>query len=235
MVNFDVIKLSQTNCYLLKAEEGYLLIDCGNKYDKQVFLNSIRKREIVLTDIRYLFLTHHHNDHCGLLTFLTSANPKIQVIMSKKCATYLKIGTHFRHIHEHYSNLPLRLIISTYSRLNKSFSESFEPYVSRSEDILIEGDNATFLPELGINGQILLTPGHTEDSISLITENAAFVGDATRNMLNFTGSPHQPILLYDLDVCRKSWHKITCAESNLICPAHGSPFRAEKIKALLKR
>lgn len=229
MVNLDGIKLAQTNCYLLKTKEGYLLIDCGNQVNRQVFLASIRKQNIALTDIHYLFLTHHHNDHCGLLPFLIAANPDITVIMSKTCADYLKTGHHFPSIHEHYANPGLHLLIGLFARFNKHFSERFTPYSSRPQDRLIEGDNDTLLPELGINGKILYTPGHTLDSISLVTEQIAFVGDAARNLLNFTGTPYQPILLYDLEACYRSWDKLLQEGVKTIYPAHGKPFRADKL------
>lgn len=229
MVNFHSMSLSQTSCYLLKAKDGYLLIDCGNLHDKKAFLNNIRKFGIAITDIRYLFLTHHHNDHCGLITFLISANPKIQVIMSRKCSEYLKTGNHFKHINEHYSNTMLRHIVNTYSRLRKH-SESFDPYFRRDEDIILDYDNDIILPELGIDGKILFVPGHTEDSISIVADKAAFVGDTARNMMNFTGTPYQPILLYDLEACYKSWNKLIEAGAKIIYPGHGSPFIAENIQ-----
>ena len=231
MVNFHSMSLSQTSCYLLKAKDGHLLIDCGNLYDKKAFLSNIRKFGIAITDINYLFLTHHHNDHCGLLTFLLSVNPKIQVIMSRKCSEYLKAGSHFKHINEHYSNNMLRHIISAYSKLGKH-SESFDPYFKRDEDLIIDCDNDIILPELGIDGKILFVQGHTKDSISIVLGNVAFVGDAARNMMNFTGTPYQPILLYDLEECYKSWNKLIEAGAKIIYPAHGRPFTAEKLKLL---
>lgn len=228
MVTFDVIRLAQTNCYLLEAKDGYLLIDCGSLSDKQAFLKSIRKRGIALTDIHYLFLTHHHADHCGLVAFLIAANPQMQVIMSHLCAGYLKTGKHFQHPNEHYANPALGRIVDTYSKFNRNLSNSFTPFYSRSEDIHIESDNDTLLPELGIQGKILLTPGHTEDSISMVTDKFAFVGDAARNTLNFTGTPYQPMLLYDLEVCYRSWDKLLAEGAKTILPAHGKPFQADK-------
>jgi glyoxylase-like metal-dependent hydrolase (beta-lactamase superfamily II) len=77
-----------TNCYLLKTASGFLLIDCGNENDRKTFLNKLKQLHISLKDINYLLITHHHNDHCGLLNFITSENPAIKVIMSSKCAGF---------------------------------------------------------------------------------------------------------------------------------------------------
>lgn len=236
MLNFETISLSQTNCYLLKAGNGYLLVDCGNAYDKEIFLSSLSKLGIDPTDIRYLFLTHHHSDHCGLLEWLLSANPQMGVVMSKKCAEYLKTGAHCKNKNERYSNPALGLIVGTYSRFSKTpLNETFASYFARSEDIVVECDNDTVFSDMNIDGRILFTPGHTEDSISIIADHVAFVGDAARNILNLTGTPYQPILIYDLEACHESWNKLINEGARLICPAHGKPFRAERISRLLNK
>ncbi len=232
MLSNRAITLSQTNCYLLKANDGYLLIDCGNASDKQSFLSNLGKLGIALADISHLFLTHHHNDHSGLLHFMISANPKIQVIMSSKCAEYLKTGTHYKHRDEKYSNHALRLMLKIYSCLNRDWSENFVPYFTRGSDIILDQDNDYILSELGVDGRILLTPGHTDDSISIVTNKAAFVGDAARNMLNFTGTPYHPILLYDLAACYESWVKLINTGVSTIYPSHGKPFDSERLKIL---
>lgn len=64
------LKLSATNCYLLKIENGYLLVDTGYESDLTVFEQELHKNSINIKDINYLFLTHHHNDHSGLVNFL---------------------------------------------------------------------------------------------------------------------------------------------------------------------
>lgn len=48
MQNFEIITLSQTNCYFLKCKNGYLLIDCGNIYNQHVFITSINRLGIKL-------------------------------------------------------------------------------------------------------------------------------------------------------------------------------------------
>lgn len=229
MLNWHRIKLSQTNCYILKAKDGFMLVDCGNAHDKETFLKSIQALGIAIADIRYLFLTHHHNDHVGLLNDLVSMNPNVIVILSEKCASYLKTGRHYNHPKQRYANARLRLVVEMFAKLNGGFSLEFPPYVVRSQDIVIPEDNDTLLPELGIQGKILGTPGHTDDSISLVVGDVAFVGDAVRNLLHVLGAPYLPFLFYDLETCYASWLKIT-AEAKMICPAHGKSFEAEKLR-----
>lgn len=235
MLDFRTIVLSQTNSYLLKLKYGFLLIDCGNVRDKDSFLKILGSLGTTLKDIRYLFLTHHHNDHCGLMKYLTSENPSVQVIMSRKCAEYMETGIHFKHNSEKYSNSALRMIVGTYSKFCKNWSDKFTPYYRREHDIIIERDDDNTLPQLGIDGKIILTPGHTEDSISLIAGYNAFVGDAARNMLNFTGMPYYPILYYDAEKCRECWRKLAESGVKTIFPAHGRPFNIGKLMPLINK
>lgn len=228
------IRLSQTNCYLLQAKGSFLLIDCGNAHDKQTFLNSLRALGIAITEIRYLFITHHHNDHTGLINDLVSLNPDITVILSEKCAAYLKTGRHHNHPTQRYASPLLRLIVGMFTKLNKGFSE-FTNYVTRSQDIVVQEDNDTFFPELGIPGRILFTPGHTEDSISLVVGEIAFVGDAARNSLNILGAPYHPFILNDLESCYASWSILIAAGAKTICPAHGKPFEVKPIMNIKSR
>ena len=233
MFNWHRITLSQTNCYILKAKDGFMLVDCGNAHDKETFLKSIQALGVDIAEMRYLFLTHHHNDHVGLLNDLVSMNPNVKVILSKKCAAYLEAGRHYNHPKQKYAHSMLRLVVEIFAKLNGGFSEEFTPYVVRSQDIVIPEDNDTLLPELGIQGKILGTPGHTEDSISLIMGDVAFVGDAVRNLVPALGAAYLPFLLYDPETCYASWLKIT-AETKMICPAHGKCFEAEKLRKRLR-
>lgn len=227
MSDWHRITLSQTNCYLLKVKDGFMLVDCGNAHDKKTFLNTIQTLGIAMTDIRYLFLTHHHNDHCGLLHELVSKNPEIKVILSEKCAAYLRVGTHQKHIKQRYASRMLELVVGIFVKLNRDFSEEFTPYVTRSNDVVVK-ENDVLPPDMGIQGKILRTPGHTEDSISLVIRDVAFVGDAARNVLNGLGASYLPILMYDREICYSSWLKIA-AEAKTICPAHGKCFGTDEL------
>jgi len=229
MVECTAIILSGSGCYLLKGRNGFILIDCGSRNDMDRLMKKLKQNGIKPEDIHYLFLTHHHSDHCGLLNLLTVINPRIKIIMSGKCSEYLQSGKHFSHMDERYASQALRIIAGTYLKLAKNNSTGFTPYIPQEADIIINEDSESILPKLGIQGSILMTPGHTEDSISLVTGGSAFVGDAARNLLNFTGAPYEPILLYDREACRKSWRKLLSTGAETIYPGHGRPFEAKRL------
>ena len=224
-----VIKLSVTSCYLLKGKNGYLLIDCGNERDKKQFLCALNKLALSPADIFCFLLTHHHNDHCGLLHLLCTCNPDMIVIMSEKCSEYLKTGYHHHPENEHFSNPRLKVLTKLFSCVSGGMSENFQPYYVRTTDKIIKEEDNTILSDLGLEGKLILTPGHTEDSLSLVCGSDAFVGDAARNMLNFTGSAYLPLLLYSEKECYNSWKRLIKENVKLLYPGHGKPFHVNTI------
>lgn len=69
-----------------------------------------------------------------------------------------------------------------------------------------------FLASCGIPGAIISTPGHTNDSISLILDNGdTFVGDLY---------PQNQVPLYNNPVLTNSWQKLQDNGASLIHFAH---------------
>ena len=97
---------------------------------------------------------------------------------------------------------------------------------------MIEGDNSDLLEEIGVEGVILHTPGHTRDSISvLLSDGSAFVGDAAMNFLWWTGIGHRPIVVEDLKAAYGSWRKLREHGARMIYPSHGRAFSATELAA----
>jgi glyoxylase-like metal-dependent hydrolase (beta-lactamase superfamily II) len=73
-------------------------------------------------------------------------------------------------------------------------------------------DSRKFLASLGIAGEIIATPGHSEDSVTLILdEGSAFTGDL----------PPRFLVSDDDTITHESWEKISRHKINRIFPAHG--------------
>ncbi len=235
MEAFHKIVFLQTNCFLLKAADGLLLIDCGSAGGERYLLAKLGRMGLTPRSIRYLLLTHHHSDHCGLLPFLLRTNPGLRIIMSESCAAYLESGCHFKPEGERYAAKALGLAMGMYGLVCGKMADTFPPYYRRAED-MIWPKNDGYLPDfIGIHGRLLHTPGHTGDSLSLVVGEDAFVGDAARNMLNLCGAPYEPILHYDRKLCLESWTKILSAGVKVIHPGHGPSFSAMRLRRVLKK
>ncbi len=78
----ETMKLSATNCYLLKAESGYVLIDTAYNWEWGAFCRELHNAGVGFGDRECLILTHHHDDHAGLVKQLVAQDPSIKIVMS---------------------------------------------------------------------------------------------------------------------------------------------------------
>ena len=96
----------------------------------------------------------------------------------------------------------------------------------------VNKDNNDILKRIGIKGNILFTPGHTIDSISLLmTDGSLFCGDLAANLPSWLDTKYCPPFVTDLEQLYKSWQKIIDSRAQKIYPAHGEPFEVEKLRS----
>ena len=149
----QLLKYGNTNCYYIKGKKGSILVDTDWAGTLQAFYKKVK--ELNITNIDYLLITHYHPDHMGIVQdIIDSMNVKLLVIDVQK--DYIHCSD---KIFEKNKNI------------------NFNPICT--EPLIIScNDSRNFLNNLGINGEIIYTPGHSDDSISLILdEGIALVGD----------------------------------------------------------
>ncbi len=234
------IKLSVTTCYLVKTDDKYVLIDTGYAEDWDLFLSGIKKVNIELSAISHIILTHHHDDHCGLLHDILKENSSIKVVMSYQCKDLISKGendqTHGggllnRRVAFLIHEKQLYLSIKLRRKVDKAKNLKFRPYEFRDCDILVK--DGTMLRDIGvaINGKIIETHGHTVDSISILFDDGdCLVGDAAADMLKFAGTKNCVIFICDMKEYYESWNKIISSGAQRIFPAHGKPFPVDNLK-----
>jgi long-chain acyl-CoA synthetase len=59
--------LSYTNCYLIEAAQGWILVDAGRQSMVRLFSKRLRKLGLNPEDIKLIIITHAHYDHVGSL------------------------------------------------------------------------------------------------------------------------------------------------------------------------
>lgn len=148
----QLLKYGNTNCYYIKGKNGSLLVDTDWAGTLQAFYKKIK--ELNIKKIDYLLITHYHPDHIGIAQDIIDMGTKL-----------LLVDVQRDYIHN-ADNIFLN---------DKNIK--FKPINTKSVIISCE-QSREFLNNLGIDGEIIYTPGHSEDSISLILDNgSAFVGD----------------------------------------------------------
>ena len=150
------LKYGNTNTYFIRGAKGSILLDTDYAGTLQMFYKEIKKNGISLKDITYILATHYHPDHMGLVGELVSMGVK-----------FLVIDTQVPNLH--FSD-------DIFSR-DKTLRMSPSVPEDKAEVIACK-DSRAFLAALGIDGEIVSTPSHSEDSITLALDSGdCFVGD----------------------------------------------------------
>ena len=150
------LKYGNTNTYFIRGAKGSILLDTDYAGTLQMFYKEIKKNGISLKDITYILATHYHPDHMGLVGELVSMGVK-----------FLAMDTQVPNLH--FSD-------EIFSR-DKTLR--FLPSVPEDKaEVIACKDSRAFLVALGIDGEIVSTPSHSEDSITLVLDSGdCFVGD----------------------------------------------------------
>ena len=221
------------NTYLYPIDGGYVMVDTGYEGNLRPVEGRLLKMGIKLEDVKYVFLTHAHDDHAGFLSELLDKYPQIKVIMSDKAMATLKRGQN--SFDGGCSTFVAWIFCKIMGLLGKA--EHRFPAIDdklKGRFIEITEDNRSKLEKI-LKGEILFTPGHTRDSISLKIDNIVFCGDAAMN--GFPSVNRFIIWIEDVLEFERSWNKLIFSGAELIYPAHGAPFNVndlEKYKEKIK-
>ena len=231
---FKILNLGNriVNNWIYPISKGYVLIDTGYENGYFRFKKKLALNHVNLKDIRYIFLTHAHDDHAGFLNNILNDCPNIQVIASYKSLETLYKG---QNSFEGGCTSLLALIFCNIMKIFGKGAHKFPPLNSCYEDrfFLLSDDNREALGRK-LGGTIVDTPGHTSDSISLYLSNRVlFCGDAAMN--GFPALNKVTIWAENIKDFYSSWKTIINLKPTMIYPGHGKPFRyAELVHGINK-
>ena len=208
------------NTYIYQASVGYIMVDTGYEHSLVSVEKKLNKQGIELSDIKYVFLTHAHDDHAGFLNELLGKNTDLKVIISDKAMPTLMHG---QNSFDGGCSTAFAWIFCKLMGLVGKSKHRFPPIEDRYNDRFIEitEENKRDLEGL-LEGEILSTPGHTADSISLKLGDIIFCGDAAMNGL--PSSKRLIIWIENVADFEKSWEQLISTNARTIYPAHGKPF-----------
>jgi endoribonuclease LACTB2 len=190
--------VNATHYYLISCAGGMLLIDAG--WELKPFLAQLKAVQVPVERIRYVMFTHHHPDHAGLVQDIKTLSGAQLII--------------------HPAQIP--------------FLENFRAYTGKKwgyKDIRVEKSDLAnptraLLHSIGVAGEILLTPGHSDDSISLVLDNgAAFIGDLP--------SP-EFVEAENLEACIHSWQNLLALGAQRFYHSHTEPIEAERLRTMVE-
>jgi len=187
-MNIVNVGYDSANYYVIEQNGARMLIDVGWPGTLQKLLANLKRKSLSLGDLSCLLVTHYHPDHAGLVQELKDLGLK---------------------------HLLLEEQIPAIAQL-KNYMKPTSGYV----EILVQGsilikiaESRAWLNKIGVKGEIVHTPGHSFDSVSLVVdEGAAFTGDLLPTSL---ATEEQA------EIIQASWNRLKSLDVHTIYPGHG--------------
>ena len=186
------LKYGNTNTFYVPGKNGGLLIDTDYAGTLPAFFRALKTNHLELGDISYVLPTHCHPDHVGLIGELQKLGVKLLLIDSQ-------LGR-------------VRFADDIFARDSRL---QYVPIDEKQARISSCDESRTFLRSIGIDGEIVRTPSHSEDSVSVILDcGDCFVGDL---------EPYEYLEGYvDNPQLRIDWNLILSKSPKLILYAHAN-------------
>lgn len=203
--------------YLLETPVGWIALDTGYRGGVDRFLKRFSKLAPV-ESLKYVFLTHAHDDHAGFLAALLKKT-HATLIVNTASIPLLASGENATPSGAGFSTR----FASLFDIIKKD--HSFPPFHVSGRSIRIPDESAQVFKAMGLPIRIVFLPGHTRDSMGLLLEETGqlLCGDAAMNTLLVSTARHT-IWIDDPVVYGQSWDKMLSLNPSKLYPSHGSPF-----------
>ncbi len=221
--------VGNSNVYLLSRANRHILVDTGAPGGFPRLRKTLEKWAVCFEDIGLIVITHAHYDHTGS-TYEMAALTSAPVVAHENAVSRLTAG-----------EITVPAGITPYgrfiSRLGRVLAER-KPDMARYHPVVpsvIVSDRLDLSP-YGFDGEILYTPGHTDDSISVVlADGNCCTGDCCFNMPPFPWTSVVPPLADYPGQLEESLVRLLEAGAVRLYPGHGPVFKADRLEKSLER
>jgi ribonuclease/clavin/mitogillin len=176
------------NFWVIGSGGSRIIVDLGWPGGMGQLLANLKRMDVPLREIRYALATHYHIDHAGCAQDLKRAGVPLLVLETQ--AGWIPRMKRFTKPQDNYTEITL------HDNVDITFAESRDR-----------------LARIGIAGEIVPTPGHSDDSVSLVLDSGeAFTGDLTHPQMAGEDS---------LEIVRESWRRLRDLGAVTVYPGHG--------------
>jgi len=196
------------NCYLVKAGDGYILVDTGMPSKRGVIEKELESAGCQPGNLKLIVLTHGDFDHSGNAAYLRKKFGT-RIAMNYNDTGMAKQGDMFWN--RKTPNIIIRIIFDLFFGLSKS--DRFKP------DLYIEDGYDFSVYEFG--AKVLQLPGHSKGSIGILTTDGNLLcGDILANI----NKPKIFSIIDNLSAANDSIEKLKSLKINTVYPGHGKSF-----------
>jgi len=201
-------RMGSVNCYLIKTDAGYYLIDTGGSNSRQELLRELESAGCKPGLFKLIVITHGDFDHTGNAAYLRDTFGG-KIAMHPDDAGMAERGDMF--VNRKKPNIIIRKLLPILSGFGSA--ERFAP------DLLLE--DGQDLSGYGFDARVISIPGHSKGSIGFLTAAGEFFcGD----LLDNTKEPALNSIMDDLAAATASLQKLRGLSIGTVYPGHGKPF-----------
>jgi glyoxylase-like metal-dependent hydrolase (beta-lactamase superfamily II) len=175
-----------TNYWVVSAGTSRLLVDIGWPGTLGTMKANLKRMGVPLEEIRYALATHYHIDHAGLAEELKREGVPLLVLDVQVDA------------------IPIM----------KVWTKPWDRYVeiTGNGNVIISFEQSRqLLGQIGIAGEVLHTPGHSDHCVSLLLDDGSV----------FTGDLPPEAGAFDNPVALATWKRLRERGARRVYPAHG--------------
>jgi hydroxyacylglutathione hydrolase len=210
------IRVGRTNCYLLTADSGFVLVDSGTPRKRKSLDAALARAGCRPGSLRLVVLTHGDYAHAGNAAYLRdkfatkiAMHPDDSVRVERADWSWNLKPKPDRFV-------PLFKVVTLLGTSSKF--DTFTP------DVLVRDQES--LGSYGLRATVLHLPGHTKGSIGILAGRSdVFCGDLMDSM----GNPSLEFFIDDMAAARASLKRLRRLGADWIYPGHGRPFRLSRI------
>ena len=207
-ISTHLILNNYINCYLVKTDTGFILIDPGRASKRTKLEKELESAGCQPGNLKLIVLTHGDFDHTGNAAYLRKKFGT-RIAMHYDDSGMAERGDMFWN--RKNPNVLIRIMFDLFFGLRKS--DRFKP------DLYIEDGYDLSGYEFG--AKVLHLPGHSKGSIGILTADGnLFCGDLFMNM----NQPAPTSLVDDLAELNSSIGKLKSLKINTVYPGHGKSF-----------
>ena len=207
---------------LLVDDQHLVLIDCGYLDSLPKLEAAFSARELALSALTHVLITHHDHDHVGTLAALKRRSPALQIIASRAEAPFLSGSLPALRLSQARA---LQLALSgEAAAAGLAFLSLLEQIEPIAPDLLV--DDGDVLPFCG-GCQVMATPGHTLGHVSfwLPVPDVMITGDAAV-LQNGTLAVANPEYAEDLTLAQRSFSSLLALAHKRIVCYHGGEMES---------